>query len=144
MAIDSTFQIGFGGDCTINGKLFPVISWSGSFPADVLTFKNSKCGNHPVRASSYTDAMVTVNIDYNQTDQPFLVSQGYLISGVFVTNVYLKLSATSYDGWNISNMIIADTPQSLEVAGKIATSLSLKISGGTITPPGAGGGTSSF
>lgn len=132
---DSTFQSGFGGNCTINAKLFPVVSWSGNFPADILVYKNSKSGNHPVRAATYQDCTVTVVIDYNQTDQPFLTSQGYLIPGVFVTNVVLLLSATANDCWVISQMIVTGATQSLEVAGKIATSVPLAISGGVITAP---------
>ena len=139
MATDSTFQSGFGGNATINGKLFPVVSWSGNFPPDILVYKNSKSGNHPVRAATYTDVTATIVIDYNQTDQPFQVGQGQIWPGVFVTNVVLLLSATAFDCWVISQMIVTNMPQSLEVAGKIATSISLAISGGVITPPGVGG-----
>lgn len=131
-----TYETGFGGDATIAGKLFSVISWSIQVPATALEYTNSKVGNHPITLTTYTRANVTIEIDYSQSDQPFQSGQGALIPGTAVTNVILLCSSTSGDSWTITSMVVINTPQSLQRAGKITTSLNLQISGGTITPPG--------
>jgi hypothetical protein len=131
-----TYESGFGGDATINAKLYSVISWSGQFPATLLEYMNSKVGNHPITLATYTRANVTIELDYSQADQPFQSSQGALVPGTAVTNVILLCSTTSNDCWTITSMIVANTPMSLQRAGKITTSLQLQINGGTITPPG--------
>lgn len=130
------FETGFGGDALINGSTFPVISWSGQFPATALEYTNSRVGNHPVTLTTFTRANVTIEIDWALADQPFQPSQGSLIPGTPVTNVYLQNSATPNDGWLITSMVIVNTPQSMQRAGKITTSIQLQINGGTITPPG--------
>lgn len=130
------YETGFGGDATINAKLFSVISWSIQVPATALEYTNSKVGNHPITLTTYTRANVTIEVDFSQTDQPFLSSQGGLIPGTAVTNVVLLCSQTSGDAWTITSMVIINTPQSLQRAGKITTSISLSINGGTIQPPG--------
>jgi hypothetical protein len=129
------FETGFGGDATIGGASFPVISWSGQFPATALEYTNSKVGNHPITLTTFTRANVTIEIDYSQADQPFQSSQGALVPGTPVTDVYLQNSSTPNDGWLITSMVIVNTPQSMQRAGKITTSIQLQISGGTITPP---------
>lgn len=131
-----TYETGFGGDATISGKLFSVISWSLQNPATALEYMNSKVGNHPITLTTYTRANVTIEVDYSQSDQPFLSSQGALIPGTAVTNVVLLCSQTSGDCWTISSMVLVSAPQSLQRAGKITTSLQLQISGGSITAPG--------
>jgi hypothetical protein len=131
-----TYESGFGGDATIGGKLFSVVSWSIQVPATALEYTNSKVGNHPITLTTFTRASVTIEIDYSQADQPFQSSQGALIPGTAVTNVILLCSATSGDSWTITSMVVVNTPQTMQRAGKISTSLQLQISGGTITPPG--------
>lgn len=130
-----TFESGFGGDATVGGHSYSVVSWSGQFPATALEYMNSKVGNHPVTLTTYTRANVTIELDYSQSDQPFQSAQGGLVPGTAVTNVVLLCSLTALDCWTISSMVVINTPQSLQRAGKITTSIQLQISGGTITPP---------
>lgn len=133
--MSETFLTGFGGDATINSRTFPVISWSLQNPATALEYTNSKVGNHPVTLTTFTRANVTIEIDYSQADQPFQSSQGALVPGTPVVNVYLQNSPTPNDGWLITSMVVVNAPQSMQRAGKISTSLSLQINSGTITPP---------
>lgn len=137
---DTSFVTGFGGDVTISEATagLPVVQWSGQFPATIQRYVNSKSGNHPVRASTVTDATCTVTIDWNEADQPFLPSQGTLVAGTIISSIFLKISAASNDGWALTRMIVMDTPQDVVIDGKVMTRLSLGISGGTITPPGVG------
>lgn len=133
--MSDVFETGFGGDLTINAKTFPVVSWSGTFPATALEYTNSKVGNHPATLTTFTRANVSVVIDWAQADQPFQSSQGALVPGTPVTNVYCQLSATLNDGWLITSMVVVNATQNMERAGKIMTTLSLQINGGLITPP---------
>jgi hypothetical protein len=129
------FETGFGGDATINGKLFPVVSWTLTIPATPIEFTNSKVGTHPQTVTTFIRANVTIVIDYSLADQPWQPSQGGLVPGTPVTNIVLLNSATANDNWQISSMVIINTPQSLERAGRISTSISMMINGGVITPP---------
>lgn len=131
---------GFGGDATIGtgstgSYTFPVIGWSLRNPATILSYYNSKSGNHPERASTYTDAMVTIEIDFQLSDQPFQTAVN-ILPGDKITNVNLIISADSGDAWTITQMIVSDMPQSLQRAGKVVTSINAQIRGGTITAPG--------
>jgi hypothetical protein len=135
LANDTSFFTGFGGDATINNKTFPVKSWQGRFPVTIVPFINSKSGGHIIRASTSIDWSATIVIDWNLSDQPFQSSQGTIVPGTLVTNIYLKISADANDGWMLTNGIVADTPQGLSIAGTVETTLSLLGNGGTITPP---------
>jgi len=138
MAVE-TFLTGFGGNFSINTTTtFSVISWSLQITAQENEFVGSRVGNHPIVLTTFTRAVGTVEIDYSDADQPFQPSQGSLVAGTPIINAYFQLSPASGDGWLFSNMIIVGTPQSLQRAGKIMTSLSMKSSGGLWTPPGSG------
>lgn len=130
-----TFLNGFGGNATIQGATFSVASWSLTITAQETEFTGSKVGQHPIVLTTFTRAVGSIVIDYSDADQPFQSSQGALIPGTTVTSVYFQLSPASNDGWTIAPMIIVATPQSLERAGKISTSIQLKSSGGLFTAP---------
>jgi len=130
---------GFAGNVTVTDTsasniTFPVVRWSLQNPATILTYTNSLCGNHPVRAATFTDFRVTIEIDYDQAHQPFQTSVG-IIPSTQLTNVNLVVSNASNDGWTITSMIVSDMPHTVERAGKVMLSINAQISGGTVTPP---------
>lgn len=131
---------GYGGTLTLtdsasgSGITFPVIRWSLQNPATILTYSNSLVGSHFVRASTFLDYRVTVEIDYDQTHQPFQ-SAVAVLPGTLVTNVNLIVSAASNDSWTISSMIVESVPMTLERAGKVTLSIQLAINGGTVQAP---------
>lgn len=134
-----TAVTGFEGDLTIgNGSAghftFPLVSWSLRLPAVILTYSNSLCGNHYVRASTFTDADLTAVLDWDEAHQPFQTSVA-ILPGTFITNVNCIVSSAMNDAFTITSMIVMDMPVTVERAGKVGLQIHAQVNGGTIQVP---------
>lgn len=134
-----TFHSGKGGTATIASGTstveLPVTNWSVDPKTDMAQFKNSKTGNYAKKESTFQDCDFTIGFDYDFDANVFAVPLS-LDPGDKLTDVKLYLnggtSGTAF--WAFPSAIITGTPQSLEVDGKIATTLNATADGAWTKP----------
>lgn len=147
-----SFLSGFYGTAAVavSGTLteFALIRWTITPTARLVEFMNSRTGLLVQRESTFRDVGGTIAIDYD-FNVPLYSSAGFNIQpGITLSNMRLYLDQTSrYSGsgsgtgsldgsyWFINQAIPDGTPQSLDNAGKIATSISWKNAGASFMYP---------
>ena len=125
----------------------PIEMWSVAPTAEIVTFKNSLSGPVVRRESTFTDVRVTLSLDYDFNVVGGIYQQ--LTAGATASTIklYLHTSARaagdgttshSLDGpfWAFASLKVEAMPQTVTVAGKITTQVTL-LGNGTITYPAA-------
>jgi hypothetical protein len=115
----------------------PIVGWNVTASVEVLRYKNSLTGNHPAKATTFSDATFSINIDYDDANQPFSSAGLNLVPGATLTNVKLLLdgsAGTKY--WSFPTAFVVGTPQSMVREGKITTSLQCEPTGQWAAPAG--------
>lgn len=130
-----TPRSGFTGTATINGTELPVTDWSVSPSATILQFMNSLTGKHARKSATFEDASFSISFDWDDSNNPF-ASPLTITQGATITNVKLLLDGpTGALYWSFPSAIVSGTPQSLQRAGKITTTLNCTADG-TFAAPG--------
>lgn len=134
------WKSGRTGTATINGNEVALINWNINSTVDIVMFKNSRSGRFPKREGTFFDATVSFSVDYD-FDAGIFESPISVVSGAILTNVKLFLTGgTSGTKFHLFPLLLVQgTPQSLQIDGKIATSVNCVIDGtyslaGGITP----------
>lgn len=134
------WKSGRTGTATINGNEVALVNWNVNPTSEIVRFKNSRSGRFPKTESTFFDATVSFSIDYD-FDAGIFESPTSVTPGTVLTNVKLFLtggtSGTKYH--NFPLLVVQGTPQSLQIDGKIATSVNCVADGtyslaGGITP----------
>ena len=129
----SQLTAGNGGGATLAGTALPITQWSVNNTGTVQTFINSLSGLHPLRIVTFQDLIASITVDWAPSLQPFQTSV-MIVVGTTLTNVFLQISSTV--GWTISSAVVTAMGNSTEIAGKVGTTISIAVSGGTVMPPG--------
>jgi hypothetical protein len=134
----SVFYSGFLGTGSIGTNEFSTTKWSVNPTAKLVPFRNSKSGGYTIYQSTFKDADVTIETDYDFGNDIFAAPYG-IFPGVTLTNVNLYLHQTAsgqLNGpvWNFTNIVVSASPQSLDVDGKIVTRIVGKGSGSYTAP----------
>lgn len=130
---------GFTGTATIGSgpTELPVVGWGVTPTATILRYFNSLTGKHPAKAATFSDLDFFIDIDWDDSNQPFSTSPLGIVPSTALTAVKLRLDGPSGSKyWDIGNAIVVGTPQTLQRDGKIVTRLNCTASGATWTAPG--------
>lgn len=126
---------GISGTATVNGTELPITDWSVNPSATILQFVNSLTGKHAKKASTFEDATFSFSFDWDDSNNPFAAPLT-IVQGSTITNVKLLLDGPSGSlYWNFPSAIVVSTPQSMQRAGKITTSVNCTADG-TFAAPG--------
>ena len=146
---DPQFWSGFYATAIIGASPMelPIEMWSVAPTAEMVTFKNSLSGPVVRRESTFTDVRVTLSIDYDFNPLGGIYQQ--LTAGATASTIKLFLHTSAravpdgetvhvLDGpfWAFASLKVEGMPQSVTVAGKITTQITL-LGNGTITYPAA-------
>lgn len=131
----ANYYAGNNGAATINGTALDLVRWSVNPTATVVAFINSLTGKHPARLPTFDDGgRFTVVVDFNQTTYPFSGSFS-IRPGSILTNVLLYINLGANLKWQFPSAIVEGTPEELELAGKVMTSI-VCLADGPYAPPG--------
>jgi hypothetical protein len=108
----------------------PITGWSVDPTTEIVRFRNSKTGNYSVKEGTFLDCTFSITIDHDFDENPF-ASPVSLAPGLLLTDVNLFLNGgtngTSF--WDFPEAITVGTPQTLEIEGKIVTTINAEASG---------------
>jgi hypothetical protein len=138
-----TFHSGKGGTATFTPAgggtsvvELPITNWSVDPKTEMVNFRNSKTGNYSKKEATFKDCDFTIGLDYDFDGSvfaaPISLNEGDVLTGV---HLYLgPTGTTSTSFWLFPSAIVLGTPQTLEVDGKIGTTINCTADG-TWTPP---------
>lgn len=135
-----SYHAGIGGTVTINGTELALTRWSVNPSATIVAFMNSKTGKFAKKQSTFEDCDFSFSIDYDDAANAFAAPLT-LAPGQTITQVKLFLDNTAVglppngEYWHFPSAIIQRTPQTLEVVGRIETTIDC-TSDGTYGTPG--------
>lgn len=113
----------------------PITNWNVDPTTEIVNFRNSKTGNYSVKESTFKDCTFSVAFDHDFDENPFAAPLS-LDPGDELTNVKLFLnggtSGTSF--WLFPSAIVVGTPQTLEIEGKINTTINAEANGAWTKP----------
>lgn len=135
-----TLHSGKGGTATIangtNTVELPVTGWNVDPTTEIQRFRNSKTGNYSVKENTFKDCTFSIRTDLDFDGSIFLTAGLNIQPGDLLTNVKLFLNGGSSGTgfWLFSSAIVVGTPQSLEVDGRIETTINGEASGSWTKP----------
>lgn len=144
----NNFHSGKYGTGTVNGVEIPLISWDVEPTVDIVRFLNSKTGSYPKREATFYDASVTLVFDLDFDAYPFATPINLIPGQIVTAKLYMRQTANSAlngDFWQFpktgldtssNGLVVQSAPMSLNVDGKIGTSVSCLITGAFAWPTG--------
>jgi hypothetical protein len=138
---------GFTGTAYINGAAtsgggigsgteLPVVGWDVNPSATVLRYMNSLTGNHPAKATTFSDCDFSIEIDWDATNQPFSTAAPALAINVTTVLTNVHLTHKTGQDWFFPSAIVIGAPQTLRREGKIVTRLQCTSNGAWTAPGG--------
>ena len=134
----SVFHAGNFGNAALGSNPLAITAWDVQTPTKLVEFKNSQSGGYVLREATFKDCAVMIDVDFDFGNNPF-DSPFSLSSGITLTNVVLCLHQSTYnslDGfkWQFGSLVTDNTPQKLDIDGKITTRFSAKGNGSYTYP----------
>jgi hypothetical protein len=120
-----TFHTGQSGFALLGSTGLPLLHWQVQPTAELIEFRNSKSGATPIRDSSFTDAIVSFQIDFDFDANPY----ASITAGATLSSVKLYLLGPAGDYWDLPSLVIEGCPQQLDVNGQIVTRVNCRIDG---------------
>jgi hypothetical protein len=128
-----TFTSGKDGKATVNGTELPITRWNAAPALELVDFRNSKTGSFTDFEDTFKDLRVTIEVDWDVDQQPFAAPFGLLL-GALLTNVKLYVKGLTGPFWSLPSAKVVNTPQSVEVAGRVTTSFEIRAKGSFKSP----------
>lgn len=125
-----TFHSGINGTATVNGTEPSVIGWDAEPTVEEQNFRNSKTGKFTYKEMTFYDMKGSLKLE-EDFDNSIFSAPLTLGVGQVITNLKLYLNVGKVAGsivtpgpfWLIPSANVIGTPQSLEVDGKIVTTI---------------------
>ena len=127
------FRSGKNGKATVNGTELAITRWAVDPTTEIARFRNSRTGGFDQKDGQFQNATFSIGIDYDFDQSPFGAPLN-ITAGTQLTDVRLYLDTTTGPHWYFPSAIVTGIPQSLDVGGRIETTINGE-NDGTFSPP---------
>jgi hypothetical protein len=124
----------YAGTSTANVPL-SLISCEVKTQSEIVKFRTSRTGNFTLKEQTFYDADVTAKIEWDFSANPFLGTNGALSmlqGGTVAARLYLNGTSGAY--WDFPQAWVQSNPQTIEIEGKIQTTVNLTANGAFVEP----------